>query len=162
MAYARRQLLFGALFILAGLCVLYFGFPNQVVFYCDRGESVCTLTRIGFLRSEEIQIPLDVLTGAELETIGGRKGKSSVRLWITTRDGPIPFTAYSIGGIGSESKKRESVSAIQNYVSDPTARTLTVVQDERPFFYIVSTGLVGFGFLPLISGSIKLVRGDRD
>jgi hypothetical protein len=161
MLYATRQLLFGTLFVLAGFCVLYLGFPHQVIFHCDRGESVCTLTRIGFLRSEEIQIPSVALTGAKLETVGGSRGKSSIRLWITTHEGPIPFTTYSIGGIGSASKKRESASAIQNFVSDSGANSLTVVQDERLFFYAVSAGLGGFGLLLLASGSVKLVRGDR-
>jgi hypothetical protein len=159
MTYAQRQLLFGLLFLAIGFCFLYFGYPNKVVFNCDRGENICTLTRSGFLRSKEIQIPLTDLTGAELQTAGGKGGKSSMRLWVTTRKGPIPFTACGIGG--NREKKTEMVSAIQDYVADNQASTLTVVQDERLPFFLTSAGFAGFGLLVLVTGLVKIIKGDR-
>jgi hypothetical protein len=141
----------GLLFVIGGLCVAYFVFPNLVVLRCERAQNVCFLEQSNRFRSHVSQIQLQDVIAARLETVPSERGYAgsgtTYRIWIDTRKGPIPFTSYSIGTLASD--KAEIVPRINAYLKDSSASTLEVVEDERLLFYLLSAGLICCGLLPL-------------
>jgi hypothetical protein len=149
--YPVIQKCVGLLFIVGGLCVAYFVFPNLVVLRCDRSQNMCSIEQSNLVRSQVSQLALQDITTAKLETIYSDSGQDmsgvSYRIWIVTWQGSIPFTPYSIGSLATD--QSGIVSKINAYLKDPSVSSLEVVQDERLLFYLLSAGLICFGLLPL-------------
>jgi hypothetical protein len=149
--YPLIQKCVGLLFIVGGLCVGYFVFPNLLVLRCDRAQNMCSIEQSNLFRSRISQITLQDIKAARLETIypGHSQNTSEIsyRIWINTRQCSIPFTPYSIGSLATD--QAVIVSRINSYLKDPNVSSLEVVQDERFLFYLLSVGLICFGLLPL-------------
>lgn len=161
--YPWLQKCIGLLFVLSGLCVAYFVFPNLVTLRCDRAQNICSLEQSNLLRSQLSQMALEDITAAKLETIYPDSGQdmsgASYRIWIVTRRGSIPFTPYSIGSLSTD--QAQIVSSVNGYLKDPTISTLEVVQDERLLFYMLSAALICFGLLPLCFVRTTTCRLDK-
>jgi hypothetical protein len=161
--YPLIQKCIGLVFVVGGLCVSYFVFPNLVVLRCDRSQNKCSLEQSSLIRSRVSQIPLQDVRAAKLETIYPDHSQNiseiSYRIWINTRRGSIPFTPYSIGSLATDQAK--IVSRINSYLEDPNVSSLEVVQDERFLFYLLSAGLICFGLLPLSFARTITCRLDK-
>lgn len=153
----------GLVFVIGGLCVAYFVFPNVVVLRCERAQNVCFLEQSNLFRTQASEIPLSDITAARLETVPSERGYAgsgtTYRIWIDTHKGAIAFTSYSIGTLDSD--KAGIVPRINAYLKDPGASTLKVVEDERLLFYLLSAALICFGLLPLCFVRTATCRLDK-
>lgn len=142
------QQAFGWLFVLAGWAILIFVFPTQVLLHCDRQHELCSLKRLNPARAETSTWPVQDLKGARLEVLDSWNSGTTFVIWLQTREGPVAFTPYSIGG--SRDAKQALVARINAFASDPGQPVLEAVEDERMLFYPLAAGLIVFGLVIVI------------
>lgn len=150
----------GAIFVASGLFITA-EVGKLTVFNCNRVEpsqGLCTLKASSLLKTESQEIQLATLQGAIVDEIHSSKG-TTFRLVIVTTNGEIPFTSYyNPNQIG----KQINATRITDFISQPTATSLTIRQDDRGSTVLFGGVFVAGGMVVvLLMGEIVACQFDK-
>ncbi len=138
----------GGVFAATGLFVITI-FGQPAILSCQRtaaNQGTCKLVASNFPSRQEVDIPLNELEGAKIN-------EDTDLVMLLTNNQEVAFTSYSI----TNEKEEESIAnRINNFVKNPSQKTLTVHKDNSQWFhYALGGSLIAAG---LYCGVYRLGR----
>jgi len=132
-------------FIILGIILISFAQSNKLTCSRTGQQASCKLARSGFLWSEEKELPVNKLQGAEFYA---PKDDESSKVVIKTSNSEVPFSSFT--SYSDENQQRAIASQINNFVRNNKQSYLQVEQND--------TWWIVIGFISLAVGVYPLLK----
>jgi hypothetical protein len=152
------MLIFGLMFALSGLATFWF-FGRHATLECTRlevREVRCEIkqTLLGMMmRRVEVLNPREAITEVNEDSDG-----DTYRVSLVTARGTVPLTEH----YSSDTLSAEQLQQINHFLSDTTARALSITQPPSPWIYLFPFCFTGAGIMMILAIRFESYTFDRD